>query len=303
MSAGRVPGGRRAGFGIVLLAALGLSRTTAAAELQLVGAAEPMLPGIVSRATDEQAVTVHPDGTLVIFACPDCEPARDPDLWITRRRHGTWEQPGRAKPSSRARESSPAFSADGNFLYYASERSGGVGGSDLYRTNYSPVREAFDPVENLGPAVNSPGDEGGAAARMDGGVVFASRGRKGARGWDLFLSTRVNGRLVAAKPLASLNTAADETAPALLPGDAGLLFVRDGQAWFAARRGEGYAAPQRLDAAINAPGRRVLGVQHAHDTPDQLVFTRAGSDGRGDVLRIRYRIVAGEEGDRAADDR
>lgn len=299
----RHPGKHRAGLGVVLLAALGLSRATPATDLQLLGEAEMLLPGIVSRDTSEQTATVHRSG-MIILACPDCRPKRDADLWLIRRRGGDWVGPGKAKPSSRANDSSPAFSADGNWLYLVSDRAGGVGGADLYRTGYSSVRDEFYPLENLGPAVNSAGEEGGATTFTgDGGVVFASRGRKEARGWDLFVSRRVNGRLETARPLAALNTAADETAPALLPDDSGLLFVRNGQAWFAPRRGERFGDPQRLGEAVNVPGNQVLGIQHAHDTPNLLVFTRAGRDGRGDVLRIRYRIVDGEEGAHAADDR
>jgi hypothetical protein len=304
VSAARRTGLRRAGCGLVLLAALGVSHAAPASELQLVGEAEVLLPGILSRATDEQVATVHPTGSIIVFDCPDCDTGRDPDLWLVQRRGASWVGPGRAKPSSIAREASPAFSSDGAWLYYVSERGGGFGGADLFRAAYASHRDKFFTAENLGASVNSPGEEGGATAlAADTGVIFASRGRKGARGWDLFVSRRVDGRLAPAQPLASLNTAADETAPALLPDERGLLFVRDAQAWFAPRRGEGYGQAQRLSAAVNAPGSRVLGVQHAHDTPDQLVFTRAGREGRGDVLRIRYRVVSGEEGDRAADDR
>jgi hypothetical protein len=287
------------------------SAAPAVAEFQVEGASEVLLPGRVSRAQHELQATMQVAGDVLVFGCSDCSRSNGGDLWQVQLRDGQWVGPGRAKPSSRNDESAPSFTPEGGWLYYLSDRKGGFGGTDLYRVAYWQVRQSFATAENLGPAINSAGEEGAASAGPDGHyVVFASRGREGARGWDLFESRRVNGKMDATRPLAPLNTPGDEFDPALLANDAGLVFARRSggaqarsELWFAPRRGDGFAAPVRLPEAINAPGASVRAPQQDHHDPQWLMFTRIGADGASDIHRIRYRIVAQEDRGRAADDR
>ncbi|MCX6998518.1 MAG: hypothetical protein NTV49_15900 [Kiritimatiellaeota bacterium] len=82
----------------------------------------------------------------------------------------------RAKPvpslNSPADELHVSVSSHGDFLYFASNRKGGYGGFDLYR---SRLGRASEPPENLGPAINSAGDETAPAVNMAGfQLVFSS---------------------------------------------------------------------------------------------------------------------------------
>ena len=77
----------------------------------------------------------------------------------------------------------PCFSADGKTLYYASNRSGGFGGFDIYK---SEKRGAFwsEPI-NLGSKINSQGDE--ITPFHDGNALyFASDWHFGFGGYDIF---------------------------------------------------------------------------------------------------------------------
>lgn len=305
-------GARRSGTTWALMLMLaGTSARADAASFQVEGTAEVLLPGLVSSASHEVQASVHVGGDLLMFGCADCSPRFGGEVLLVRRRQGAWTGPGRAKPNSRHNESAPSFSPEGGWLYYLSDRTDGFGGTDLYRASYSSVRESFAMPENLGAAINSAGEEGAASAGPDGHyVVFASRGRKGAAGWDLFESRRVNGKMDATRSLATLNTRGDEFDPALLANEAGLVFARseDGAGgrsalWFAARQGEDFLAPVRLPDAINAPGTSTRAPQQDHHDPDWLLFTRIGADGGSDIYRIRYRIAAQEDSDRASDDR
>lgn len=294
-----------------LCAAAGLAGSAGAqTRLAFEGAAEPLLPGFVTRQYDEVQASFLANGELVVFGCDDCPMARGGgDVFEARFVNGTWIGPGRARPSITAKESGPSFTPDGTWLYYVSNHRGGVGGMDLHRVSWRHGQQRFGMPENLGPSINSPGEEGAASAGVDGDyLVFGSRGRKGARGWALFESRRAGGKMTPARRLEALDTAQDEFEPALLAGDAGLVFTRgtlDGASslWFAPRRGEGYGEPVRLPDTVNAPGTSTRGPQQDHRDPAYLLFTRVGADGQGDILRIRYRVEAAAEGARAADDR
>lgn len=78
-----------------------------------------------------------------------------------------------------------AISPDGNTLYHISDRPGGHGGTDLYRS--TRTADGWSAPENLGPAVNTPGDE--MFPTMHGDTLFfASNGHAGVGGLDIFLT-------------------------------------------------------------------------------------------------------------------
>lgn len=80
----------------------------------------------------------------------------------------------------------PCLSPDGKRMYFASDKPGGYGGSDLY---YSLWRNDYweSPV-NLGPAINTEGNESYPFIPGDGELLFASDGHGGNGGKDIFYS-------------------------------------------------------------------------------------------------------------------
>lgn len=88
-------------------------------------------------------------------------------------------------------EGSPAFSPAGDFLYFASNRAGGQGGFDLFRSRL--LRGEWLPPENLGPQVNSPVNDLDPALDAGGFALHFSSDRDAAAdardNYDLF-STR-----------------------------------------------------------------------------------------------------------------
>ncbi len=80
----------------------------------------------------------------------------------------------------------PSLSADGKHLYFASDRPGGYGGMDLYVVRYSSGTYSF-PI-NLGPEINTPGNEVFPFIYADGTLYFASDGWGGFGGLDIFHS-------------------------------------------------------------------------------------------------------------------
>ncbi len=85
----------------------------------------------------------------------------------------------------------PSFSKDGNVMYFASDRPGGQGGMDLYKSNFENG-EWQDPI-NLGPSVNTKGNELFPTMHLSGTLFYSSNGRKGKGGLDLFQAQSQDG--------------------------------------------------------------------------------------------------------------
>ncbi|MBK7409787.1 MAG: PD40 domain-containing protein [Saprospirales bacterium] len=80
-----------------------------------------------------------------------------------------------------------SFSPDGSALYYASNRPDGFGGYDIFVSNR--VGNSWSTPENLGPAVNSVGDE--ITPYFNGTYLyFASNWHTGFGGFDIFKAQR-----------------------------------------------------------------------------------------------------------------
>ncbi|MEO1261763.1 MAG: carboxypeptidase regulatory-like domain-containing protein [Bacteroidota bacterium] len=85
----------------------------------------------------------------------------------------------------------PCFSPDGKALFFASDRTGGYGGFDIY-VSYR-VGNSWSAPENLGVTVNSLGNE--ITPFYDGlSLYFASDFHKGFGGFDIFRAEESNGR-------------------------------------------------------------------------------------------------------------
>ena len=85
--------------------------------------------------------------------------------------------------------STPAFSPDGAELYFASTRPGGYGGVDLYKAT-KMANGDFGNAVNLGPTVNTAGNELFPRPAKDGKFFFASDGHPGFGKLDLFVAEK-----------------------------------------------------------------------------------------------------------------
>jgi outer membrane protein OmpA-like peptidoglycan-associated protein len=84
-------------------------------------------------------------------------------------------------------DSQPTLSADGNALYFASDRPGGFGGIDLYVTKKDPATGVWGVPKNLGPKINTPGHEKTPFIHSDSETLyFSSDGLFGFGGMDIF---------------------------------------------------------------------------------------------------------------------
>ena len=83
-------------------------------------------------------------------------------------------------------ESSPSLSPDKNALYFSSDRPGGYGGKDLY-VSYR-VNGKWLPAENMGPEINTAGDELAPFIHADNQTLYyTSNGLPGYGGTDIYM--------------------------------------------------------------------------------------------------------------------
>lgn len=86
----------------------------------------------------------------------------------------------------------PAVHPNGDMIVFASDRPGGQGGTDLYMIRR--VEGKWSKPENLGPSVNSGGDELFPTFNKQGHLFFASDGNVGYGGLDLFTADYDDGQ-------------------------------------------------------------------------------------------------------------
>lgn len=167
------------------------------------------------------------DGKAMIFARGNNGKRKggvDVDLYISRLGDGNaWSQPLRLPISdSLAWDGSPAFSADGKTLYFASNRAGGAGGIDLYRTNMDNSGRFSRPV-NMGRDINTPGDEMFPYVGADSKLYFASDGHPGLGKLDVFVATRSGGVIRIENMGQPFNTPSDDFGLAFTDKNKGFL--------------------------------------------------------------------------------
>ncbi|KRD61398.1 flagellar motor protein MotB [Flavobacterium sp. Root935] len=80
----------------------------------------------------------------------------------------------------------PALSADEKTLYFASDRPGTLGQSDIYKVSINP-NGGYGPPENLGNTINTEGKETYPYVTSENEIYFASDGHPGLGGLDVFV--------------------------------------------------------------------------------------------------------------------
>lgn len=111
------------------------------------------------------------------------------DIYRTTLRNGKWspmESAGKAVNGEDTWDAQPSITADGQYLYFASNRPGGQGGIDIWCCRRLPNGD-WSRAENLGPRVNTPGNEKSPFIHADGRTLFfASNGWQGFGGYDTY---------------------------------------------------------------------------------------------------------------------
>lgn len=130
---------------------------------------------------DEGAACFTDDGNTMYFTVCRSDPQypRMAEIWTSTRNDAKWGKPQALKITADTLSSyaHPALSPDGKWLYFVSDMPGGYGGYDLWRASVVGGH-GVGAVENLGPEINTPGNEMFPAFRPSGELYFSSDGRE-----------------------------------------------------------------------------------------------------------------------------
>ena len=136
-------------------------------------------------------------------------------IFVSRRSGREW---GEAKQLALGGDSTsvignPAISADELTIFYSADFKGGEGGKDLWTASRKTPSEPFGKPFNLGPVVNTPGDEMFPFMRNDTMLYFSSNGHPGMGGLDIFRTTFSRGKWTKPTNLQfPMNSSADDFA-------------------------------------------------------------------------------------------
>ncbi len=150
---------------------------------------KPESIGDLNSKYDEGTPSFSADGQTMFYTCAgggDGLPGA-PQIYVSKRSDASWGKGTLLNMlgDTLSTYAHPALSPDGQYLYFVSDQKGGEGKLDLWRCSMSDKGEPGIP-ENLGPAINTPGDEMFPTFSPDGLLYFSSNGRETMGGLDLY---------------------------------------------------------------------------------------------------------------------
>lgn len=142
---------------------------------------------------DEGACCFSPDGrTMYLTQCrTDASYPRYATIMTSNRSDASWSKATELTIThdTLSAYAHPAVSPDGEWLYFASNMPGGMGGYDIWR--FRLTDKGLSGVENLGAPINTPGDELFPTFRPNGDLYFSSNGHEGMGGLDIYYTSPI----------------------------------------------------------------------------------------------------------------
>lgn len=235
--------------------------------------------------------TVFEDGTCSFspdfsamyytYCASDPQQPRPAAIYKSSRSDASWSA-GSAFGSSRDsiyNYAHPAVSPDGKWLYFVSDMDGGYGEMDLWRV---PIDGRLIGAENLGPDINTPGNEMFPTFRRNGELYFSSNGHPGMGGLDIFCAVSTGDSTWTVTNMgAPLNSQAD---------DFGMTFEGDlTRGYFSSNRGDGRGRDHIWTFELPETVHKITGwvyEKDGYELPDALVYL-IGNDGTNLKLNVK----------------
>ena len=191
--------------------------------------AEMVGEGIISTDKFEFRCCLTKDSNIIFFSAIgwDKDDSMNIDIYYSYFINGKWSNPVAVPFSTKYNEFDPMLAPNGKELYFCSNRDGSIGGSDIWQIPFNG--RVFGRPVNLGPSVNSHGDEWGPSLSKNGQIlVFATNGRGGFGKHDLFRCTKSGGTWTPAENLGPrINSIYEEFDPFVVGSIDKIIFASD----------------------------------------------------------------------------
>lgn len=162
------------------------------------------LPSPINTNDNEGTVCFDSRGKTMYFTrCPSQEKMRlGCDIYMVEKKGDNWDEPVllKLKDHDSTHVGHPCISDDGKSLIFASNMAGGYGGLDLWITTYDKRSESWSLPVNLGPTINTPGNDCFPTWGPTGELLYASDGMVGLGGLDIYKAARVGTEMKWEKP-------------------------------------------------------------------------------------------------------
>jgi TolB protein len=252
--------------------------------------------GQVSTPAAEVRLAISPDGRHEVWGVID-QRGQGWDLFERFQRADGWSTPTPVSFNSSSNDFDPAFSADGQTLFFFSNRAGSIGGDDIWSVQWQG--EQWGTATRLDSHINTAANEWAPTPLRNGCLLFASDGHGGAGGMDLFQSCPRAEHWQTASALTAFNTAAHEYDAAVLGDDRSMVFTRSdnpnegGTLWLAQPQADQYRLTV-LPASVNSSSGWNLGPSTTTAYPGKLFITSYRQEqhvGRLDIFVVDYQLT------------
>ncbi|MFN3343101.1 MAG: OmpA family protein [Flavobacteriales bacterium] len=155
-----------------------------------------ILPQGINTDDNEGAAILDRKGDVMYYTnCPNEKKKNlGCDILVVERKGDKWGTPSKIpslKPHDSVSVGHPALTGDDMALIFASDMPGGEGGKDLWMVTYDKRAKSWSDPVNLGPKINTSGDEMFPFIHADGSLFFSSDGHLGMGGLDMFRAEAV----------------------------------------------------------------------------------------------------------------
>lgn len=187
--------------------------------------------GELNSEMEEGICSFSPDASTMYLTMARRSPVANTtvEIYTSKRSEQSWSKPVKYEitPDTLSAVGHPAVTPDGKWLIFSSDMPGGYGGKDLWRINIADTKGS---LENLGPDINTGGDEEFPYMRTDSLLYFASDGHPGFGGLDLFKAQKQpDGGWAVSNMGKPINSSAD---------DFGITFGKGEEGFFSSNRGD-----------------------------------------------------------------
>jgi peptidoglycan-associated lipoprotein len=165
----------------------------------------------INTAMDEGTASFSIDGNQLYYTyCPqDSLASNTAMIYVSPRSDAAWGAGTKVEifKDSTTMAAHPAVGVDG-YLYFVSDKPGGYGGKDIWRIRLDAIGSSSP--ENLGPEINTAGDEEFPYLRADSTLYFSSDGHPGMGGLDIFKAVYYRDRWRVENMKVPVNSAGDD---------------------------------------------------------------------------------------------